>query len=96
MLARIEDAFHLTVRHHAENIRQLIKAVSFLLSQTALVAFVFAVWRLSADLNWTGDFIVTSGLLSHWQVWLAIAVACMSGVVQLNRLGRESKQETVR
>lgn len=41
----------------------------------ALLAFVFGLWRLGVDLGWTGDFVIERGLFSHWQVWIALAVA---------------------
>ena len=47
----------------------------YLLKPVALVAYVLSIWRLGADLNWTGDFFIANGLFSHWQVWLALAVA---------------------
>ncbi len=39
-----------------------------------LVAISFAIfgfWRLGQDLGFAGDFVFSSGLLSHWQVWAA-------------------------
>jgi hypothetical protein len=41
-----------------------------------LVAISFAamgLWRIGADLDCAGDFVFQSGLLSHWQVWIAAA-----------------------
>jgi hypothetical protein len=96
MIARIEDGLQLTLRHHATNLLQVAKAIGFLLSQTALVAFVFAAWRLGSDLNWTGEFFVSSGLLSHWQVWLAIAIMARIGVTYLNRLDQVGAAQTAR
>jgi hypothetical protein len=32
-------------------------------------------WRLGTDLDWAGNFFISTGLLSHWQVWIGIAVA---------------------
>lgn len=54
---------------------QFLLAIQFLLSQAALVSLVFGLWRLGADLNLTGQFFLASGFLSHWQVWLALALA---------------------
>ncbi len=49
--------------------------VSFVLDPAALAAFSLGLWRLGADLNWTGSFFIGNGLFSHWQVWLALAVS---------------------
>jgi hypothetical protein len=40
---------------------------------------------LCADLGWTGNFFIGSGLLSHWQVWIALAIATQAASVNLNR-----------
>ena len=59
---------------------QAADVVSVFLTPTAVLAFVFAAWRLGNDIGWTGEFPVTSGLFSHWLVWVALGVAVqMSG-----------------
>ena len=40
-----------------------------------MLALVFGLWRVGTDLGWTGNFLIASGLFSHWQVWMAIAIA---------------------
>ncbi len=57
------------------NTHEMAPLFSYLLKPVALVAYVLSVWRLGADLNWTGSFFIPSGLFSHWQVWLALAIA---------------------
>lgn len=59
--------------------------LSFLINQTALAAFVFAIWRLGVDLGITGQFLISEGLFSHWQVWLVSAVALKMMAISLNR-----------
>jgi hypothetical protein len=61
--------------------------LGFLMTPFALTGYVLAFWRLGADLNWLGEFFITKGLLSRWQVWLAIAIATQLLANQLNRLG---------
>jgi hypothetical protein len=60
----------------------------------ALTGYVLAFWRLGADLNWLGEFFITKGLLSRWQVWLAIAIATQLLANQLNRVGRTDDEVT--
>ena len=43
------------------------------LTPMAVIAFVLAVWRLSRDLGWTEDFVISNGFFSHWQVWIVLA-----------------------
>jgi hypothetical protein len=45
-------------------------------------------WRMAADLEWTGPFFVSTGLFSHWQVWIGAAVAAQYGSFQLSRYAR--------
>src|ERR1700686_4565863 len=46
-----------------------------LLSPAAVVALVLGLWRVSADLGWTEEFLISDGFFSHWQVWIALAIA---------------------
>ncbi len=34
-----------------------------------------ALWRLGADLGWTGAFAISNGIFSHWQVWSILALS---------------------
>ena len=52
------------------------------------MACVLAFWRLAADLNATGQFPITRGLFSHWQVWLALATSLQLCATLLNRYGK--------
>ena len=53
--------------------RQLILLLAALLAPSALIAFTMAFWIIASDLKWTGEFFLTGGLFSHWQVWLCTA-----------------------
>jgi len=46
-----------------------------LLTPAAVIAFVLGLWRVSADLGWTEEFLIANGFFSHWQVWIALAIA---------------------
>ena len=59
-----------------------------LLPPSALAAAILAIWRIAADLNWTNSFAIPSGIFSHWQVWLAAAVALQLCARALNRYGK--------
>lgn len=64
-----------------------------LLQPAAVMAGVLAFWRFSADLQWTSEFAISNGLLSHWQVWLAIFAGLEFLAVALNRTGRKRALE---
>ncbi|MGC8792777.1 MAG: hypothetical protein ACP5U2_05240 [Bryobacteraceae bacterium] len=55
--------------------RRLAQAAGALLTPAAAVALALAFWRLGADLQLTARFVITHGILSHWQAWLLIALA---------------------
>ena len=52
------------------------------------MAAVLALWRLTADLNFTSAFPITSGVFSHWQTWLVAAIGLISCKMLLNRYGK--------
>ena len=60
-------------------------AVASLLAPLALMAFTIALWSLAANLNWAGNFFVSSGLFSHWQSWLLVAAVMVLFAWLLNR-----------
>ena len=62
------------------------KMIPMLLSPVALIAAVMALWRFGADAGWTDSFVVSNGFMSHWQVWLAIAIGIQWISGRLDRL----------
>ena len=55
------------------------------LPQVGVLSAVMGIWRLSADPGWASNFFIADGLLSHYQVWIAIAVGAQASVFILNR-----------
>src|SRR5271170_1706653 len=55
--------------------RQLANILVALLTPSAVLALVMAIWRVCADLGWAGAFLISDGFFSHWQVWLASSIA---------------------
>ncbi len=78
------------VQAFRSNTQDIAPLFHYLLKPVALVAYVLSGWRLGADLNWTGQFFIPSGLLSHWLVWLALAVATHSTALHLARKAGEN------
>jgi hypothetical protein len=71
-------------RRKGKNSRIAMLAASML----TLVAVCFTslgVWRLAEDVDLTGGFLYTEGILSHWQVWLFAGVATQYGAWRLTR-----------
>ena len=54
--------------------QELARMTPTLLSPLAVIAALMACWRFGVDTGWTDSFVVADGLMSHWQVWLALAI----------------------
>lgn len=46
-----------------------------LLTMLAIGCGSLGLWRVGTDLEWTEEFFIGNGFLSHWQVWIGAAVA---------------------
>jgi hypothetical protein len=68
--------------------RQVAQGTAALLGPASVMAFVLGGWRLGADLNLTGQFAISRGLFSHWQVWLALGVAMQAASTVLSRFAK--------
>jgi hypothetical protein len=53
------------------NWRHVAVTLAALLTPCALIAFTMAFWVIASEMRWTGEFFISGGLLSRWQVWLA-------------------------
>jgi putative Mn2+ efflux pump MntP len=49
----------------------------------SLIAMALGLWRLTADVGWTQTFPISTGFFSHWQVWIALAIALKFGASAL-------------
>ena len=54
-----------------------------LLTPASVTALVLGLWRGSADLGWTGEFLIANGFFSHWQVWIALAIGLQVAAASL-------------
>ena len=70
--------------------KKIALAVAALLPPAAFCAGVLGLWRIAADLNWTGSFAIPSGIFSHWQVWWGAAALLLLCARALNRYGKSS------
>ena len=75
------------VRAKGKN-RRVALALSALMTPAAVMASVLGLWRLAADMKWAGEFAISSGLFSHWQVWLVFAALLQRCAWVLNRYGQ--------
>ena len=94
MVIRIRFGRGATVTKTRVKNRRLALACAALLMPGALMAGVLGFWRVAADLNWTGEFAITRGPFSHWQVWIACATALLWLARLLNRYGKRPEGES--
>jgi hypothetical protein len=89
MIVRIRFGRGCKVQRGTRKNRKLALALSALLAPAAVMASVLGFWRLAADMRWTGEFGISTGPFSHWQVWLLCAGALVIGAWRLNRYARD-------
>ncbi len=63
------------------------------LTPIAVLAGVLGAWRLAADPGWTSNFFIADGLLSRYQLWLAVAICAQTSALILNRWVANQKIE---
>ena len=73
--------------------KKLALIAAAFLTPAALLAFALACWRLAADLSLAQGFAIASGVFSHWQVWLFMAIALDAASLALNRYGGSTANE---
>ncbi len=88
MKVRVRFRLGPRLTRHVARHREAALLVGTLLSPAALMALALGCWRLGSDLNWTGEFAISRGLFSHWQVWIALACGLQTCASILNRYGR--------
>ncbi len=64
---------------------RIAAGLAVLLSPLALMAAILGMWRIGADLGIAGEFAITEGAFSHWQVWLALAAILQTMAVILGK-----------
>ena len=75
--------------------RKLAAAAGALLIPIALMAWVLGLWRLASDLGLASEFGIT-GLFSHWQIWIGLALGLSAAASALNRYGQGGQPEDSR
>jgi hypothetical protein len=88
MIVRIRLGTRTRAVRRPRNNRHAALAMASLLVPVAVMASVLGIWRLAADLKMAGDFAISNGLFSHWQVWIASALVLALLSRLLNRYGR--------
>jgi hypothetical protein len=72
---------------------QAARLTASLLNLVSISFGIFGFWRLGQDLGFAGDFVFPSGLLSHFQVWIALAAGTQYGCWRLTRYSKLASQD---
>jgi hypothetical protein len=72
--------------------RHLAQGIAVLLKPAALMALALGIWGLAADLKLTSSFAIASGWLSHWAVWIGMAVLLEFCSFALNRYSQTTSR----
>jgi hypothetical protein len=78
------------VSRRAVKNRRLATLAASVLTLTSISCGSLAIWRIGTDLEWAGDFVFPSGLLSHWQIWMGAAIAVQYVGWRLSRYARQT------
>jgi hypothetical protein len=73
--------------------REMATGLTTMLAPVTAMSFALALWRLGADMGWTGGFAIRNGILSHWQVWMMLAVALQWLSIKMKRRFRNDDDQ---
>jgi hypothetical protein len=85
MELRLTERLQPAIVWTGEASQTLAAFVAVFLTPLALMEAALGAWRLCADLGWTDSFFIGGGILSHWQIWFALAALTQAASVNLNR-----------
>ena len=89
MVVRIRLSYGSALRKTAAANRQAALILSSLMTPLAVMAWALGAWRIAADMKWTGEFAITQGIFSHWQVWIAVAIGVQFAAFLLHRYAHQ-------
>ncbi len=90
MVIKLKPEVRRTFQKAVQNNQEVGRLLRYLINPMAVAGYALAAWRIGADLQWTDEFFISSGLLSHWQVWLALALGAQFGGAYLGRAANEA------
>jgi len=91
MIVRIRFSRGRRVSKRPRKRRRFAAGLAGFLTPAAALATAVGLWALAAEQNITRNFAISSGLFSHWQVWLGAAVALQVCAQLLNRYAKKGE-----
>jgi hypothetical protein len=93
MKSQVAERLQPAIEWTGEATREGLELISVFLTPIALMEAALGSWRLGADLGFTGDFFISTGLFSHWQVWFALALGTQFLSLTLGRYLRNLPEQ---
>jgi hypothetical protein len=87
------EAFGHAGKWFGDTAQKFASLLSDLMGPGVFTAYALTAWSLASNLGWTGPFLVSTGPLSNWLVWLGFAVTLN---VAANILKRRTQSEMLR
>ncbi len=53
---------------------EMMLGLAGLLTLFSVSCFAMSAWKILWEMGWAGRFFIAQGVLSHWQVWITLAV----------------------
>jgi len=88
MVIKIRFANGSVVSRRAGKNRRFATLAASVLTMVSISCASLAIWRIGTDLEWAGDFVFPNGFLSHWQVWLGVAISVQYAGWRLSRYAK--------
>jgi hypothetical protein len=90
MVVKIRFAYGPVVSRRAGKNSRIATLAASVLTLVSISCASLALWRIGTDLEWAGDFVFPNGFLSHWQVWMGVAIAVQYAGWRLSRYARKA------
>lgn len=90
MLVKIRFANGPVVSRRAGKNSRVATLAASVLTLISISCASLAIWRIGTDLEWAGNFVFPSGLLSHWQVWMGVAITVQYVGWRLSRYAKKA------
>ncbi len=90
MTIRLRFRYRPALRRARNANRALAVAMASVLSPASVMAIVLGFWKLGADMNITGEFAISGGIFSHWQVWIAIGIVLQAAAIIISKVAMKA------
>jgi len=74
-IAAFPSSFASAVSYTGESLAKVPGLLITSITPVSITVLALGLWRLTTDLGVTSWFPISTGFLSHWQAWIALAIA---------------------